>query len=61
MLEKGGASLSTKEMSNCYANTGFALFYSKSGQMDQSSVVAFLPLFQHELGFPNVIVVKLLC
>ena len=44
VLEKGGASLSTKEMSNCYA-TGFALFYAKSGRMDQSSVVALLSFF----------------
>ena len=33
-----------QEMSNCYA-TGFALFYAKSGRMDKSSVVAFLPFF----------------
>ena len=61
MLEKGSASLSSKDMSNCYANTGFALFYAKSGRMDQSSVVTFLPFFLNELGFPNEIVVKLLC
>ena len=45
VLEKGGASLSTKEISNCYASTGFALFYAQSGRMDQSSVIAFLPFF----------------
>ena len=44
LLEKGGASLSIKELSNCYA-TGFVLLYTKSGRMDQSSVVAFLPYF----------------
>ena len=33
-----------KEMSDCYV-TGFALFYAKSGRMNQSSVVALLSFF----------------
>ena len=61
VLQKSGASLTIKEMSNCYANTGFALFYAKSGNMDHSSVVAFHKrLKTHGLGFPYEIVVKLL-
>ena len=48
-VEKGGISLSTKEMSHCYANTGFELFYAKSRRTDQSSVVAFLPFFHKGL------------
>ena len=44
LLEKGGASLSTKEMSNCYA-TGFALFYAKL-VVEECNNQVLLPFFR---------------
>ena len=52
--EKGGASLSTKEMAHCYANNGFALFYAKYGRIKWwcFSSDFHIQLKSHGVGFP---------
>ena len=45
VLENGGASFLNQRNDKLLCDSGFALFYAKSGRMVQPSVVAFLPFF----------------